>query len=129
MTHNLDIIIKKAIALVMICITVQIVVNSTLYVHFHVTPEGKVVSHAHPHADDYDSKSSGETHQHSAFEFVCIDNLSQLFSGNFFEIFHINSYTLRNHFIHQQEFTNPLTSSLFSTRAPPKASLLIRVCP
>jgi uncharacterized membrane protein SpoIIM required for sporulation len=76
--------IARFIIPVMILTVLCFVLNSNLNQHYHKLASGSIVKHAHP----YKKENSGvpfQSHNHSSFEFLLLDNISiALFTFIFF---------------------------------------------
>lgn len=68
-------IIKRIVAIALLIIVLAISINNSLFIHSHILPDGEVVQHAHPYNTSENPESPYETHHHSSFEILLLNNL------------------------------------------------------
>ncbi len=55
-----------------------LIANSGIFMHTHVLADGSIIVHSHPY-DKSENSGSPQSHHHSSFEFIFLDNLNILF--------------------------------------------------
>lgn len=78
MRGSINTILRKLSVVLLFCIMGIMMVNKTVYTHFHILHDGKVVTHAHPFSKGSENKQ-GKTHQHTNLEIYLLDLVSRLF--------------------------------------------------
>jgi len=68
----------KTIEVVLVIAFTMLIMNSTLFLHSHRLPDGRIVSHAHPFNKTEDS-APFKTHTHTSVEFFFFQHLELLF--------------------------------------------------
>jgi Mn2+/Fe2+ NRAMP family transporter len=110
--------IKNAAVLLIIGLLGILVANQTLYVHSHITSDGRVITHAHPYNESEDS-APYKSHQHSKSEFIFLKSLQILFFTFFASLLLFNiSYQVKIVLYRPSKYTSPF-QILRSGRAPP----------
>ncbi len=97
-----------------------ILVNNSLFYHSHVTPDGKVISHAHPFNKQNDDKPF-KAHHHSKLELLLLfsDNYNTAELQTIVKVIPITNFD--NYLAHNSTAVLSKIISYKSGRAPPRS--------
>ncbi len=97
-----------------------ILVNNSLFYHSHVTPDGKVISHAHPFNKQSDDKPF-KAHHHSKLELLLLfsDNYNTAELQTIVKVIPITNFD--NYLAHNSTAVLSKIISYKSGRAPPRS--------
>lgn len=111
--------IKKLISYFALVIFITLVINNSLFIHRHITPDGQIIIHSHIFSEN--PKTTTETkHYHSIFEFLAIRLINVAFTSLFcIYIFYRILFLKHDYLILQHIFSPVGIQSLQKLRAPP----------
>jgi hypothetical protein len=85
---------QKLIAKTLVILMSMLVLNNIIFIHSHILPNGRIITHAHPYNPWKDS-SSKAMHSHSANEFIHLSHLQILFLSSLFSFLFITGNAIR----------------------------------
>ena len=66
--------IKSLLSVLGIYLILMLCINNTLYIHIHITEEGRIVTHSHPYNQTGDTETAG-SHSHSDTDYTFLNTL------------------------------------------------------
>lgn len=113
-------IINATVIVLLLSIYGLILVNNSLFYHSHVTPDGKVISHAHPFNKQDDDKPF-KAHHHSKLELLLLfsDNYNTAELQTIVKVIPISNFN--NYLAHNNTAVLSKRISHKSGRAPPRS--------
>jgi len=125
-------IIKKLVGSLLFILTLTLLFNNSVWVHFHVSNDGTIFVHAHPFASpekqSQNSPLQTKGHKHSEAEFLILDILFKsvfllilvfVFSKTLFHC--LQSYKI----LYTSKLINNINIEEVFMRGPPKNSLIV----
>jgi hypothetical protein len=70
--------LKEMLAVGIACMILLITLNNALFIHYHASSDGSLVSHAHPFQSSGEENSPIQGHNHTGFEMILLDSLMTL---------------------------------------------------
>jgi hypothetical protein len=110
----------RFIAVLMIAAIGMLVVNHSLFFHFHQLADGSIVAHSHPYTKSAENSQKGDNnHHHTQLQLMFLQALELLFLLTFLTAATILGARKIFFFINfNRNFTSPVTLP-FKGRAPP----------
>lgn len=121
-TAGLINIFKKYFAIFLAAIVGGLILNSILFMHLHLLPDGEIIVHAHPFNKTQQAENPLQQHQHSKGQILFFDSLLLLFSA---AILHQLSAVVRKWKILKAYYSYILldnTPQIIANKAPPSFS-------
>jgi hypothetical protein len=70
--------LKEMLAVGIACMVFLITLNNALFLHYHASSDGSLVSHAHPFSPSGEENSPIQGHRHTGLEMILLDSLMTL---------------------------------------------------
>lgn len=113
--------LKNFLAVGIASIVLLITFNNALFLHYHTSYDGSLVSHAHPFSPSGEENSPIQGHNHTGFEMILLDSLMTLALATY--LFYCMQAVATGKLIRHSIQPIPLQSVIpaFHNKAPPAA--------
>ncbi len=79
--------LRKGLLILLINALLMLMLNNSLFRHFHRLPDGTIIEHAHPFTSTPEQQESAQGHHHSQQEIIFLDTIFHLFEISILVIF------------------------------------------